>query len=70
MLATADDVRRRLNRMYGVLKRLDGKIPPHREDESLEEARPQIEGIWDQLSDMRRVMRQSIGITANDPSGT
>ncbi|MGW6925154.1 hypothetical protein ACWGA9_28440 [Streptomyces sp. NPDC054950] len=69
MLATADDVHRKLNRMYGVLKCLDGKIPPHREDEFLEQARPQLEGIWDQLSDMRRI-RRNIGITANDPSGT
>ncbi|MDX3799351.1 hypothetical protein [Streptomyces sp. AK04-3B] len=70
VLATADDVHRRLNRMYGVLKRLDGKIPPHREDESLEQTRPQIEGIWEQLGEMRHTIRRSIGVPVNGPIGT
>ncbi|MGW0583480.1 hypothetical protein ACWD25_47970, partial [Streptomyces sp. NPDC002920] len=67
VLATADDVHRRLNRMYGVLKRLDGKTPPRREGESLEQAHPQIVGLWDQLGELRRVMRRSIGIPPDDP---
>ncbi|MET7621322.1 hypothetical protein [Streptomyces sp. NPDC005408] len=62
VLATADDVHRRLSRIYGVLKRLDGSIPPRREGESLEQAHAQIVRLWDQLSEMRRVMRRSIGV--------
>ncbi|MET9692555.1 hypothetical protein ABZY81_29485 [Streptomyces sp. NPDC006514] len=62
VLASADDVHRRLSRIYGVLKRLDGGFPPRREGESLEQAHAQIVELWDELSEMRRVMRQSIGV--------
>ncbi|MFI8392207.1 hypothetical protein [Streptomyces sp. NPDC085540] len=62
VLASADDVHRRLSRIYGVLKRLDGGFPPRREGESLEQAHTQIVELWDELSEMRRVMRQSIGV--------
>ncbi|MEJ8646225.1 hypothetical protein WKI68_43250 [Streptomyces sp. MS1.HAVA.3] len=62
VLATADDVHRGLNRTYGVLKRLDGGIPPRREGESLEQAHTQIVACWDQLGEMRRIMRRSIGV--------
>lgn len=66
VLATADDVQRRLSRMYGVLKRVDGGFPPHGEGESLEQVHAHIVELWDQLSEMRRIMRRSIGV----PSGT
>ncbi|MCX5586778.1 hypothetical protein ACFV0H_22110 [Streptomyces erythrochromogenes] len=65
VLAIADDVHRRLSRIYGVLKRLDGGFPPRREGESLEQAHTQIVELWDQLSEMRRIMRQSIGVPAD-----
>ncbi|MFE5484034.1 hypothetical protein [Streptomyces sp. NPDC056527] len=61
VLATVDLVHRGLNRMYGVLKRLDGGIPQHGEEEFLE-VHTQIMAFWDQLSEMRRVMRRSIGV--------
>ncbi|MGW6686314.1 hypothetical protein [Streptomyces sp. NPDC054961] len=64
-LAAADDVHRRLNGMYGVLKRLDGGIPPRREGESLEQTHTHIMGLWKQLQEMRRTMRRSIGIPAH-----
>ncbi|WP_101385795.1 hypothetical protein [Streptomyces sp. TLI_146] len=70
VLAAADTVHRRLNRIYGVLKRLDGGIPPHQEGESLEQVHPQIVGLWDQLSDMRRIMRRSLGLPPHSPDGT
>ncbi|MDX3536835.1 hypothetical protein PV721_21150 [Streptomyces sp. MB09-01] len=63
-LTAADDVHRRLSRIYGVLKRLDGRIPPRREGESLEHAHTQIVELWEQLSEMRRIMRRSIGVPA------
>ncbi|MFI6765809.1 hypothetical protein [Streptomyces sp. NPDC050355] len=63
VLATIDKVHRGLNRMYGVLKRLDGGIPPHREDESLEQVHTQIVGFWNQLGEMRQIMRRSIGVS-------
>ncbi|WP_405834215.1 hypothetical protein [Streptomyces sp. NBC_00105] len=62
VLASADGVHRRLSRIYGVLKRLDGGFPPRREGETLEQAHTQIVELWDELSEMRRVMRQSIGV--------
>ncbi|MFF0206173.1 hypothetical protein [Streptomyces sp. NPDC005017] len=58
-LAAADKVHRSLSRIYGVLKRLDGNIPPHHEGESLEHAYTQIAELWEQLSEMRRIMRAS-----------
>lgn len=64
VLTTVDEVYRGLNRMYGVLKRLDAGIPPHREGESLEQVHTQIVAFWDQLSEMRRIMRWSIGVPA------
>ncbi|OEJ22924.1 hypothetical protein AR457_37510 [Streptomyces agglomeratus] len=63
-LTAADDVHRRLSRIYGVLKRLDGGIPPRRDGESLEHAHTQIVELWEQLSEMRRIMRRSIGVPA------
>jgi hypothetical protein len=65
VLASADDVHRRLSRIYGVLKRLDGGIAPRRKGESLEQAHAQIVELWDQLSEMRRIMRRSIGVAAD-----
>lgn len=62
VLATVDKVHRGLNRMYGILKRLDGGIPPRREDESLEQVHTQIVTFWDQLGEMRQIMRRSIGV--------
>ncbi|MFK0258539.1 hypothetical protein [Streptomyces sp. NPDC090445] len=62
LAAADDDVHRRLSRMYGVLKRIDGRIPPRGEDESLDQAHSRIEGLWDQLSEMRRVMRRGVGM--------
>ncbi len=62
VLTTAEDVYRRLSRIYGVLKRLDGGFPPRREGESLDQAHSQIVELWDELSEMRRMMRQSIGV--------
>lgn len=53
--------------MYGVLKRLDGGIPPRREGESLEQAHARIVECWDQLSEMRRAMRQSLGLSLTQP---
>ncbi|MFJ3514520.1 hypothetical protein [Streptomyces sp. NPDC090131] len=67
VLAPADDVHRRLSRMYGVLKRLDGGIPPRREGESLEQAHVQIVECWDRLSEMRQAMRQSLGLSLTQP---
>lgn len=67
VLAMLDKVHRGLNRMYGVLKRLDGGIPPHREGESLEQVHTQIVAFWDQLGEMRRIMRQSIGVPPETP---
>ncbi|MFJ9863520.1 hypothetical protein [Streptomyces sp. NPDC101165] len=65
VLTTVDKVYRGLNRMYGVLKRLDGGFPPRREGESLEQVHAQIVATWDQLSEMRRVMRRSIGLRSD-----
>ncbi|MFF4161301.1 hypothetical protein [Streptomyces sp. NPDC001678] len=62
VLTIAHEVNLGLSRLYGVLKRLDGGIPPRQEDESLEQARTQINGAWDQLNEMRRVMRRSLGV--------
>ncbi|MGG7568995.1 hypothetical protein [Streptomyces sirii] len=61
VLAAVDKVHRGLNRMYGVLKRLDSGIPPHREGESLEQVHTQIVAFWNQLAEMRQIMRRSIG---------
>ncbi|WP_331747137.1 hypothetical protein OG365_39835 (plasmid) [Streptomyces sp. NBC_00853] len=63
VIATADGVSRRLNRVYGVLKRLDGGMPPRREGESLEQAHVGIVETWNLLTDMRRIMRRSIGVS-------
>lgn len=65
VLAIVDKVHRGLNRMYGALKRLDAGIPPHREGESLEQVHTQIVAFWDQLGEMRRIMRRSIGVPAS-----
>ncbi|MFD5846835.1 hypothetical protein [Streptomyces chartreusis] len=62
VLATIDKVHRGLNRMYGGLKRLDGGIPPHEDGESLEQVHTQIVAFWDQLGEMRQIMRRSIGV--------
>ncbi|WP_310729434.1 hypothetical protein [Streptomyces sp. N2A] len=67
VLATIDRVHRGLNRMYGVLKRLDGGILPHGEDESLKQVHTQIVGFWDQLGEMRQIMRKSIGVSPEMP---
>ncbi|MFE6178227.1 hypothetical protein [Streptomyces sp. NPDC056464] len=64
VLATVDKVHRGLNRMYGVLKRLDGGFQPHGDGESLDQVHTQIMAFWDQLSEMRRIMRRSIGVPA------
>ncbi|MFD5935700.1 hypothetical protein [Streptomyces sp. NPDC060333] len=63
VIVTADEASRRLNRVYGVLKRLDGGMPPRREGESLEQAHDQIVETWNLLADMRRIMRRSIGVS-------
>ncbi|MEV5975100.1 hypothetical protein [Streptomyces sp. NPDC051921] len=66
VLMVVDRVHRRLNRIYGVLKRLDGGIPSRLEDdESLDEAHHQIVGLWEQLTEMRRTMRRSIGVVSD-----
>ncbi|MDT0450528.1 hypothetical protein [Streptomyces hesseae] len=62
VLAAAHEVNLGLSRVYGVLKRLDGGLPPRREGESLEQSRAQINEAWDQLNEMRRVMRRSLGV--------
>lgn len=62
VLATVDRVHRGLNWMYGVFKRLDSGFPPHLEGESLEEVHIEIVAFWDQLSEMRQIMRRSIGV--------
>ncbi|MET9734538.1 hypothetical protein ABZZ79_29030 [Streptomyces sp. NPDC006458] len=68
VLTVIDGVHRQLNRIYGVLKRLDGGIPSGLEDnESLDRAHHQITGLWEQLTQMRRTMRRSIGVTQDSP---
>ncbi|MFJ8016776.1 hypothetical protein [Streptomyces sp. NPDC096339] len=68
VLAVVDGVHRRLNRIYGDLKRLDSEIPSGLEDdESLDGAHQQITGLWEQLTQMRRTMRRSIGVTQDNP---
>jgi hypothetical protein len=62
VLATVDKVHRGLNRMYGALKGLDGGIPQRPEDESLEQVHSQIVTFWEQLGEMRQIMRRSIGV--------
>lgn len=63
VIVTADGVSRGLNRTYGVLKRLDGGVPPRWEGESLEQAHDQIVETWNHLTDMRRIMRRSLGVS-------
>ncbi|MEU9701585.1 hypothetical protein [Streptomyces sp. NPDC047981] len=68
VLDVVDGVHRRLNHIYGVLKRLDSEPPPHSEDdESLDEAHHQVMGLWEQLTEMRRTMRRSIGVAMDSP---
>ncbi|MFF9016672.1 hypothetical protein ACF09C_27360 [Streptomyces sp. NPDC014870] len=68
VLTVVDGVHRRLNHVYGVLKRLDSGAPSRWEDdESLDEAHQQVMGLWKQLTEMRRTMRRSIGATQGGP---
>ncbi len=62
VLASVDKVHRELNWMYGVLKRLDSGFPPHRKGESMEQVHTEIVAFWDQLGEMRQIMRRSIGV--------
>ncbi|MFJ8085333.1 hypothetical protein ACIQ6Y_32640 [Streptomyces sp. NPDC096205] len=66
--AVIDGVHRRLNRIYGVLKRLGSGIPSGwDDDESLDGTHHQITGVWEQLAQMRRTMRRSLGVTQDSP---
>ncbi|MFJ3301927.1 hypothetical protein ACIPSA_02165 [Streptomyces sp. NPDC086549] len=62
VLAAATAVNIRLNRLYGVLKRLDGGLPPARPEESVDEARAHIIAMWDHLEHLQSVMRESVGV--------
>ncbi|WP_081235889.1 hypothetical protein [Streptomyces viridosporus] len=63
VIVAANAVNRGLNRVYGVLKRLDGGMPPRREGESMEQAHDQIMETWNQLVAMGIIMRRSIGVS-------
>ncbi|MFG2332661.1 hypothetical protein ACGFMM_23935 [Streptomyces sp. NPDC048604] len=68
VLTVVDGVHRKLNHLYGVLKRLDGGVTVRLEDDvSLDEAHHQIMGLWEQLTAIRRTMRLSIGVTQDGP---
>lgn len=63
VIVAATGVSSGLNRVYGVLKRLDSGMPPRREGESMEQAHDQIVETWNQLAAMRMAMRRSIGVS-------
>lgn len=66
VIVAADEVSRRLNRTYGVLKRLDDGMPPRWEGESLEQAHDQLVETWNHITDMRKIMRRSLGVSLHD----
>ncbi|MFI9202776.1 hypothetical protein [Streptomyces sp. NPDC053048] len=61
VLEAAQGVNIGLNRLYGILKRIDGGFPPRRPGESIEVADKLIKQLWDQLAAMMAAMRADIG---------
>ncbi|WP_017538901.1 hypothetical protein [Nocardiopsis halophila] len=64
VLVAAGNVNSELNWLYGMVRRLNDGL--EHEEESVERAQRELQNLWGDLDVLRTLMRQDLGVTADD----